>query len=403
MFMKNFKSTFKIIFISLSSIILLSSCSFIESLWSMMCELAPDSDHCSQFIAIQSSSPDACENIKWTKFKDTWSNPPRDKCYMQIAINTWNESICNNIKWWLMSYTINDCQWETRTKVVKTVDEQLNEINKKIEISAWSETELLLKQKKELEAKFKTTFEKLPDTEKSAYYTKKKDEILQFIYDEDLKQSIAHSYNSFKWQHQNDILAQLDWLKKITETEKTAKQLDESANTLVDSVKNTLVGIANDKKDAILDDAKEKILEEAYKKSWANMKYMLDKMKWLKETYDKWSEYYESANEKYEKLKATYEKMKDIEDKLNKVEQLWKEWKLDAWKVEVLKWSILLWEWLEYATWYVPVFWSTISTVTKETFWVVNKFATSRAIRTTSVNKCIDDPEHCDTEWISGY
>jgi DNA repair exonuclease SbcCD ATPase subunit len=161
--------------------------------------------------------------------------------------------------------------------------------------------------------------------------------------------------------------------------------------------------MVNEKNDAILDEAKEKLLEEAYKKSWKNMKYMLSKMENLKETYDKWSAYYEAANEKYEKLKAAYEKMKDIQEKLNKIDKLWKEWKLDSWKVEVLKWSILLWEWLEYATWYVPVFWSTISTITKETFWVVNKFATKRAIRTTSIDKCIEDPANCDTDWISWY
>ncbi len=322
--MKNLKSNFKIITISLLSVLFLSSCSFLESIWWMVCELVPDSDHCSQFVAIQSSSPSACENIKWTAFKDSWSNPPKDKCYMQIAINTWDESICNNVKWWLMSYTKEECQWETRTKVVKTVDEQLEEINSKLNTSIWSETSELLKQKKDLEIKLKDTFNKLPETEKSAYYTKKKDEILQFIYDEDLKQSIAHNYSSYRSKHQDDILAQLEGLKNITETEKTAKELDENANTLVDTVKNTLVDMVNDKKDAILDEAQEKILEEAYNRSWANMKYMLSKMEWLKETYDKWSKMYENANEKYEKLKAAYEKMKDIQDKIDKIEQLWK-------------------------------------------------------------------------------
>jgi len=401
--MKNLKQIVKITSISLCFSFLLSSCSLLENIWWMMCGLAPESDHCFQFIAVQSSSPDACENIKWTSFKKWWSNPPKDKCYMQIAINTWDESVCNNVKWWIMSYTKEECQWETRIKVLKTVDEQLNEINKEIEYSVGAETEKLLKQKNELQAKLKASFDKLPESEKSAYYTKKKDEILQFIYDEDLKQQIAHSYSEFRSKHQDDVLAQLEWLKKITETEKTAKELDVNANTLVDTVKNTLVDMVNNEKDAILDEAKEKLLEEAYKKSGTNMKYMLDKMGSLKESYDKGTEYYEAANEKYEKLKATYEKMKDIEDRLNKVELLWKQGKLDAWKVEVLKWSILLWEGLEYVTWYVPVFWSTISTVTKETFWVVNKFATGRAIRTTSIDKCINDPEHCDTDWISGY
>lgn len=401
--MKKIKKEINLTLIIFFLISLTSSCSLIENLWSMMCDLAPETDHCHQFIAIQSSSTDECEKIKWIKFKDGWSNPPKDKCYMQVAINKEDESICNNVKWWIMSYTKEQCQWETRTKVVKTVDEKLKNIDSEIEHAVWfTETDALLKKKKELEDKLRTTFEKLPATEKDAYYQKKKEEILKWA-DDKLKQQIAHSFNSFRWKNQNDILTQLDWLKKITETETIAKQLDQSANTLVDTVKGTLVDMANEKKDAILDDAKEKIMEEAYKRSWTNMKLSLDKLKGLKEKYDKWSEYYESVNKKYETLKAAYDKMKDIQGRLSKIEQLWKEWKLDAWKVEVLKWSILLWEGLEYATSYVPVFWSTISTVTKETFWVVNKFATGRAIRTTAVNKCIDDPLNCNTEWISWY
>jgi hypothetical protein len=402
--MKNIKFNFKLVSITCITLLFISSCSLIDGIWWMMCDLAPESDHCFQFIAVQSSSPETCEKIKWTSFKDGWSNPPKDKCYMQIAINSWDESICNSIKWWLMSYTKEECQWETRTKVVKTIDEELQELNSKIEYSVdFKDTEALLKQKKELQAKLKESFDKLPETEKTAYYVKKKDEILKWVTDNDLKQQIAHSFAKQRKWFNWDTLSELEWLKKITETETIAKSLDENANMLVDSVKNTLVDIANEKKDAILDEAKEKLLEEAYKRSWADMKNALSKLEWLKDTYDKWSEYYNSVNEKYEKLKAAYDKMKDIQDRLNKIEQLWKEWKLDSGKVEVLKWSILLWEWLEYATWYVPVFWSTISTVTKETFWVVNKFATDRAIRTTSIDKCINDPLNCDVDWISGY
>lgn len=402
--MQNIKHKIKIVLIPVFLVFSLSSCSLIDKIWWMMCDLAPESDHCFQFIAVQSSSPDTCEKIKWTAFKDGWSNPPKDKCYMQVAINSWDESLCNKVKWWVMSYTKEECQWETRTKLVTTLEKQIKDLNSEIESSVWfTETEKLLKKKKELDEKFRANFNKLPDNEKAEYYWKKKDEILKWVTDEDLKQQIAHSFaeqrKSFNW----DTLKELDWLKKITDTETVAKRLDESANTMVDSVKNTLVEIANEQKDAVLDEAKEKLLEEVYKRSWTDMKNTLTKLQGLKDSYDKWSEYYDSVNEKYEKLKAAYDKMKDIQDKLNKIEQLWKEWKLDKGKVDVLKWSILLWEWLEYATWYVPVFWSTISTVTKETFWVVNKFATDRAVRTTAVNKCIDDPLNCDVEWISGY
>lgn len=402
------KSKINLIFISLFSMFFLSSCSLIEYLWWMMCTLAPDSDHCYQFIAVQSSSPEACENIKWTSFKDIWSNPPKDKCYMQIAQNTWDESICDNVKWWPMSYTKDECKWKARTTFVFNLDEKIKNLDEKIKYSVWfTETEKLLKEKEKLEKQLRETFNKLPDEQKSQYYTKKKDEILDWITDEDLKQQIAHNYNRFRLQYKDDILTQLEWLKKITQTEKIAKELDENANMLVDTVKNVLVWMVNDKLDetkwAILDEAKEKLLEEAYKRSWTNMKLALSKLESLKESYDKWSEYYNSVNEKYEKLKAAYDKMKDIQDKISKIEKLWKEWKLDSWKVEVLKWSLLLWEWLEYATSYVPVFWSTISTVTKETFWVVNKFATNRAIRTTAIDKCIDDPLNCNTDDISWY
>ncbi|MDP2090086.1 MAG: hypothetical protein Q8K30_00685 [Candidatus Gracilibacteria bacterium] len=406
--MKNIKSNIKISLISLSSIIFLSSCSFLENIGGMMCELAPDSDHCFQFIAIQSSSPAACENIKGTSFKDAGSNPPKDKCYMQIAINSGDENICNNIKGGMMSYSKEECQGETRTKLVSTLEDKIKELDSKIEYSVgFKETEELLKNKKELELKFRENFQKLPDSEKGIYYTKKKDEILVGIIDQDLKQQIASSYAKQRQGFGGDTLKELDGLKKITEIETTSKKLDENANMLVDTVKNTLVDMVNDKvnseKDAILDEAKEKLLEEAYKRSGENMKYTLSKLEKMKETYEKGSEYYNSVNEKYEKLKASYEKMKDIQDKINKVEQLGKQGKLDAGKVEVLKGSILLGEGLEYATSYVPVFGSTISTVTKETFGVVNKFATNRAIRTTAVNKCIEDPENCDTDGISGY
>lgn len=245
--MKNIKSKIKLIIFSFFSTILLSSCWFIEFAWNMACTYAPDSDHCYQFIAVQSSSPEACENIKWTSFKDTWSNPPRDKCYMQIAINTWDESICNNMKEWAMSYTKDECQSWTRTKLVTTLEEKIKELDSQIEYSVWfKETEALLKSKKELEDKFRENFQKLPDSEKSKYYTKKKDEILLWVTDQELKQQIASTYAKQRQWFWWDILKELDWLKNITEIETTTKRLDENANMLVDTVKTTLVDMVNE-------------------------------------------------------------------------------------------------------------------------------------------------------------
>ncbi len=382
----------------------LNWCSFISFIWWFMCRYAPDSDHCAQFIAIQTSNPSKCKDIKWTKFKKYWSNPPRDKCYLLIAKNTGNESVCNNIKWWYMSYTKKECiQWAKVTKV-KKIDKKLEELNKKIENSVdSSETLKFLREKKKLEEDFKNNFKELPQSEKNNYYIKKKNEILKDVRNKTLKQAIAHSYSIARREAKWDILKELKILKKVKNSEKLSKELDENANKLVDNVKSTLVDMVNNKKEAILDDAKQKLINKVYEKSWKYMKYKLDKLKKLKESYDKSSKYYNELNEKYEKLKNAYEKMKDIQNKLNKIDKLKKEWKLDSWKAKVLKWSILLWEWLEYVTSYVPVFWDTISTVTKETFKTVNEFAKKRAIRTTSINKCIEDPLNCDVEWISWY
>lgn len=52
---------------------------------------------------------------------------------------------------------------------------------------------------------------------------------------------------------------------------------------------------------------------------------------------------------------------------------------------------------------YVPVFGSTISKVTDETFNATMKFAEERAKRATALDKCIEDPLNCDTDSISGY
>lgn len=89
---------------------LLSSCdSVLGGIGALMCSLAPDSDHCFQWSAVQSGDPEQCDKIKGTKFKDVGSNPPRDKCYLTIAENTGNYNSCNKIQGGMMSYTKTEC------------------------------------------------------------------------------------------------------------------------------------------------------------------------------------------------------------------------------------------------------------------------------------------------------
>lgn len=92
-----------------------------------------------------------------------------------------------------------------------------------------------------------------------------------------------------------------------------------------------------------------------------------------------------------------------VYDRVDKVNKMLAEGKIDTGKAKVLKGAILLDKGLEYATGYVPVFGSTISTISKETFGTVIELAKKRAERTTSLDKCINDPEHCDPNGISAY
>jgi hypothetical protein len=77
--------------------------------------------------------------------------------------------------------------------------------------------------------------------------------------------------------------------------------------------------------------------------------------------------------------------------------------KISKGQADVLKGSLLLQKGLTSVTEYVPVFGSTISTITDETFNTTIKLATERAQRSTSLEKCFDDPLNCDTDSISAY
>ena len=89
--------------------------------------------------------------------------------------------------------------------------------------------------------------------------------------------------------------------------------------------------------------------------------------------------------------------------RVDEVNKLVAQGKIDQNQAKVLKGGVMLGKGLEYATSYVPIFGSTISTITKETFEVTMKLARERAKRSNALNKCIEDPEHCDPNGISAY
>ena len=133
------------------------------------------------------------------------------------------------------------------------------------------------------------------------------------------------------------------------------------------------------------------------------LKSGIQQLEWMKEKYDKASAEYEKINGQLEKLKKVYDEAAEIYKKIDDINKLVAEGKIDAGKAKVLHGAVFLGKGLEYATDYVPVFGSTMSTITKETFDATVKFATKRAERTTALDKCIDDPLNCDTDNISAY
>jgi len=417
----------------------LSGCSLLTWIWNMICEIMPDSDHCFQFTAAQSWSPDACDKIKWTKFKDTWSNPPRDKCYMIVATNKEDYTICNKIKWWLMSYTPDECiKWVWQKILNETVkDDDLSGCKKlsgfpswyqssyeeckaklaTVEKIKWKDEKIdnlidqlknnpndgdLKKQLEEAKKQKQLTYEMMPDAQRWQYFKEKREEIMAWVEDEDVKSAISKEFTTYKSSEPN-IINQLDKLKEITKKQELIKSADEKANQLVDQMKEQLDWLVKDKQDEVIWAMWEKAEEWIQKNWWADVKYALNDMKWAMDKYEKWSKVYEDAKWKYDKLKKVYDEVMWVYNRVDQVNKMLAEWKIDAGKAKVIKWAVLLDKWLEYATWYVPVFGSTISTVSKETFWVVIELAKKRAERSTALDKCFEDPENCDTDSISWY
>lgn len=393
------------------------------------CADDPDSKHCYQAEAVSSWDPAQCNKISWKEFKEYWSNPPRDKCYMMVAAKLWNYDICNKIKWWEMSYTKADCifevinenddpkwcdrlKWKDRYQECNETfrsanalimrDQTIDSLTQQIKDDP-DNAELKAKLQKEMDSK-KALFPFLSATEKSTYIKEQREKIMEDVDDADVQNSIAKEYNKFRTANPNaDIITMLDKMKSIADKQKMMKQADEDANALVDAVKEQMTDLAQQWQDAATDAMKEKAADWIKENWWEKLKRSLKNLEWMKDKYDKASEEYAAVQEKYNKLKGAYDKVNAIYGKMDGFDTLVAQWKITADKAKVLKWAVLLQNGLTAVTEYVPVFGSTISKVTDATFEATMKFAQKRAERATALDKCINDPEHCDTDSISWY
>lgn len=102
-------------------LLLFTSALFLSGCWqslSFLCDMAGDSsNHCYQWMAVQSEDPAECQKIPVSsQFEGMGSNPPKDKCYLLIAEKTGDPSACDDIEGGLMSYTIQECYESTAQK-----------------------------------------------------------------------------------------------------------------------------------------------------------------------------------------------------------------------------------------------------------------------------------------------
>ena len=403
------------------------------------CDLTGGDDHCYQAASVQNADPYGCEKIKGESFKDLGSDPPRDKCYLMIAENTGNYDACNYIMGGPMSYTKGECiigaalknddpdgcnrlkgedfnQCKQQLGATITAD-KLSDINKEVEdakSAAGRDPNDADAQKylADLLDKQKALFAFAPDGVKGEFFKKSREEIMANVSDEDVKSEISKEFIDFRNKNPNaDLNAQLNKMKELKDNQEFVKNMDEQANELMDTIKENASEFANGTIDDLYgedikkfqDDMKDKGMKILEEKGGETLKRGIEQLEWMKDKYDKASEQYEAINKQIDKLKKVYDEAAGIYKKYDDINKLVAEGKIDPGKAKVLHGAIFLGKGLEYATEYVPVFGSTASKITKATFDATIKFATKRAERTTSLDKCINDPEHCDTDNISAY
>jgi hypothetical protein len=421
-----------IFILAIALLLILPGCDLIPELTELLCDINPDSSHCYQQAAVGSGNSDKCAKVTAPpEYKKMGSNPPKDKCYLMVAQETGKYADCSKIAGGYGSYTKEECisgiatdkmdvkgcsklsQAEQQkctstissrvtSSSLKDMDTQISDLKDKLASDPTdSKTRAELST---LQTKKDDLFGVAPAGQKSEYTRDRINSVIGDVDDEDVSSDIKKAYIAYKVQNPN---ANIDTLMTKLETIKDEKQLikslDEKANTLVDQLKTSVTDYAQEE----VDEKVGEIAEEGWK--WAkntagyDLKKNLNQLEEMKAKYDKASEQYKSINEKIEKFKKVYDEVNEVYTKVDKINKLIAEGRLDKGKADVLKGGVYLGKGLEYATSYVPVFGSTISTVTKETFDAAMKLANARAQRTHAINKCIDDPEHCDTDGISGY
>jgi len=412
---------------------LLTGC--LGDLMTVVCDFVPEADHCFQGAAVQNADPYGCEKVTGEGFKG--SNPPRDKCYLMIAENTGNYDVCEYIKGGPMSYTKDDCIFAAAIKnedpagckkltgmafencksdISKTITtDKLTNIaeeieNAKSELGRDSENPKLKQKLADLEAQKKLIYEFASTDTQNQYFKTNREQIMGDIDDQDVSSTISKQFTAYRNSHPGeDMDSLLSKLKDIKDRQETVKRLDDEVNGVFDEMKGSITDFVTENADEatgtseFAKEMQEKGIEWFKENGGDRVKRGIENLEWMKGKYDKASEQYTQISEQINKLKKVYDEAYSVYKKIDDVNKLVAEGKLDSGKARVLHGAIMLGKGLEYTTGYVPVFGSTISKISAATFEETVKFATERAKRTTAIDKCIEDPEHCDPSGISAY
>ena len=243
-------------------------------------------------------------------------------------------------------------------------------------------------------------------------------ELLSDVEDEEARSTIITTF--IEQRSQRDAMTvkeQQELLNDIKEQYEFGQQMDEKANTIkantVDQLTEKVDELVGEKMDEAKEGAWEWFKDKTYGwvkgRSPENEKYV-EAAKLAEERYNQAVEKYNEALESYnkgkdyfDKAQKAYDEVKQVMDNVRRLQDKVSDGKLTPGQAQAIKGGVLLGKGLEYATKYIPVFGDTISEVTAGTFQATMKFAEKRGERTTKLNNCIEDPEHCDPNGISAY
>jgi len=360
-----------------------------------------DRDDCYFKVAQKTNDSSDCANIKHSK-----NGISKEVCATNIAVQTKDPLDCKI----LSGNEKKKCVGEIAKIVTYKDIEKLNERvrNMKKEISEMDNDDSFKEDKesdyRELRIQRNAIINAAPPEVQNEFMRAQRKQILDSLSDDDVKDAVVKEFLDYKYKNSKATVTELVVeMNRIKKEQETMKRLDDHANKLIDDLKNNIISYGTDKATGAVEDVGKAAWEWTWKKGSERMKGQMAKLERMKDTYDRASAKYQAITAQIEKFKKVYDEVNEVYGKVEKFNKLLADGKIDQGKAKVLKGAVILGKGLEYATSYVPIFGSTVSTVTKETFDATVKLATKRAQRSTSLDKCFDDPLNCDVDEISGY